>query len=118
RPELLQEPDVVFSKQPQVIDLVLEHGDTFYAHPKGKSGVFLGVNVTIFQYIGIDHPRTADLHPAASFTDIAALAATELARNIYFGARFGKGKIRRPEPYLRVLPKHLFGKMIEGLLQI
>ena len=42
--ELFQETDVVFEEQPQVLDAVFQHGDTFDAHTQGKAGVCFLVN--------------------------------------------------------------------------
>jgi hypothetical protein len=55
RPELLEEPDIVFEKQTNILNLVFQHGDTLYPHPKGKAGKLLTVNIAAIKYIWVNH---------------------------------------------------------------
>src|SRR5690606_419506 len=106
------------SNTPEIINRVLEHGNPLDAHTNSKTRVRFGINITIFQYQRIHHTGAADLHPAAAFTDITALTATELAGNINLCTGFGEGKIRRPEPNFGIFPEHLLGKVVKGLFKV
>src|SRR5512137_1881830 len=41
--ELLQKPQIILPKIPDILHVVLEHGDALGAHAKGKAGIALGV---------------------------------------------------------------------------
>ncbi len=60
RHKLPQKPHIVFGKQPQVFDLVLDHCNALEAHPEGEAGVLLGVDATTFQHVRVYHAATTD----------------------------------------------------------
>ena len=115
RLKLFQKPQVIFKEQAQVVDLIFEHGNAFYSHSESESSVFCAVNATVFQYIRVNHSAAQDFYPSASFADVAAFSAADVARDIHLGAGFCEGEIRWTKAYFGVARKHLFGEVIEGL---
>lgn len=72
--KLPQEPHVIFAEQANVVDAVLEQGGPFDTHPKRKTGVFFGVDITVFKHFRVNHTATQYFEPAGTFTNGATLA--------------------------------------------
>ena len=53
--ELLQKTEIVIKKQPQIVDSILEHSNTFYAHAESISGDFFRIVANHFENLGIHH---------------------------------------------------------------
>ena len=53
RLKLFQETDIVFREEAQIVDAVLQVGDTFDTHTEGIAAVYLAVNSVQFQYVGV-----------------------------------------------------------------
>ena len=92
--KLAQKPYIILIKQTDVIDLKLEHGNTFYAHAEGKAGVFFAVYLAIFQNFRVYHSAAEYLHPSALLAHRAAFASADETGYIYFGTGLGERKIR------------------------
>ena len=90
--ELLQETHVVFEEKTEVVDLIFEHSDAFYAHAEGIAGIFLWVYLAVFEHSWVYHAAAAYLYPAALFAHGAAFLVADKTRDIYFCARLGKGE--------------------------
>ena len=41
--KLVEEAHVVLGEQTQVVDAILQVGNTFYSHAEGKTGIYIGV---------------------------------------------------------------------------
>src|SRR6267142_4514813 len=80
--ELLQKPQIVLDKMPNVVDAVLSHGDAIDAEAEGPAGINLRIDFAGGENIGMDHAAAAQLDPF--------LAVFE--PDIDLGARFGEGK--------------------------
>ena len=50
--------------------------------------------------------------------DVAALAATDVARNVHLSRSLGEGEIRGAETHLGALAKELLYKVVQSLLQV
>ena len=72
--KLPQEPHVIFAEQANVVDAVLEQGGPFDTHPKRKTGVFFGVDITVFKHFRVNHTATQYFEPAGTFTNGATFA--------------------------------------------
>src|SRR3954471_13556896 len=70
--KLLEEPQVVFVKQPDVLDLIPQDRDPLDADAPGEAGVFLGVVADRFEHRGVDHAAAEDFNPAALLAHRAA----------------------------------------------
>ena len=115
---MFQEPHVIFTEQPNVIDAVFKNGWSFNAHAKGEACILVGIYITVLQDIGMDHTAAEDLDPACFFTNVATYATAYKTAHIHFRARFGKWELRRPEAHLYVFPIHFFYKKIKCLFEI
>ena len=69
--KLLQEAQVVFVEQPDVLDTPLEQGHSFDAHAERKTGVSLRVVADRLEHGRVDHPAAENLEPAATLADSA-----------------------------------------------
>ena len=116
--KLFQKPHIVFEEEAQVVDLEFEHGDSFDAHSKGKAGVFVAIDVAVFENLRVNHAAAKDFDPAAVFTDFATCAAANHARYVHFGGWFGKREIRRTETDFGVFSEKLLNKIIKRLLEV
>ena len=45
--KLLQKPHIILTEQPDIIDAVFHHGGSFNAHAKGKTAVFIGIDIAV-----------------------------------------------------------------------
>ena len=81
--KLRQEADVVLVEMTDVVDVVLQHGDTLHAHTEGKAAVHGGVDAAHLQHVGMHHARAQDLDPALVLAQTAALATADEAGDIY-----------------------------------
>lgn len=77
--ELEKETTVVFREQAQVLDLILQVGDTLYTHAKGEACIFLAVNAACLKHVGIHHAAAENLYPARTLAERASFATTEVA---------------------------------------
>ena len=59
--ELLEEPDVVFKKQPNVIEAGFQHGYALDTHAECETGVNLGIVTDKTVKLGIVHAGAKDL---------------------------------------------------------
>src|SRR5581483_11075903 len=72
------------------------------------------------EYLGVDHPRAADLDPARALAAAAgrARAAAEHAREVDLRRRLGEREERRPEPRLDPLAEEPPREVQEHALQV
>ena len=73
--ELLEELQVVLEHQTDVVDAVLQHGDTLDADAESEAGVLVRVDVAVLQHLAVDDTAAEDLDPAGVLAQGAALAA-------------------------------------------
>ena len=53
--ELLEELQIILEHQTDVVDAILQHGDTLDANAEGEAGVLVRVNVAVFQHLAVDN---------------------------------------------------------------
>ena len=116
--KLFQKPDVVLTEEAQVVDLVFEHGYSFYAHSKSIAGVFITVDAAILKQVSVHHSAAQYLNLSTMFANVAACSATYQAAYIHFGTWLGKWKIGRSETNLDLFTKHFLHKEIECLFEV
>ncbi|MPN47736.1 hypothetical protein SDC9_195340 [bioreactor metagenome] len=97
--------------------MVKQHHDSFDSHSERVPGIFVGINVHIFQNRGIHHSTTHDFQPAGSFGDSVVGFRIESPIHIHFRTRFGEREIRRSHPDFR-FPEKFGGEELDRLLQI
>src|SRR5688572_29116864 len=92
--KLPQKIQVVFKKQPQIIDAITQHRQTLHTHAERKTCVDIRIHTTGAEHIGMHHPATHHFQPAGLFTYPATLARTLGTLNVHFSRGFCKRKIR------------------------
>ena len=90
RLELPQEPDIILEIMPDVLNAIQEHGNPFDSHSKGKTSVFVTVDVAGFQHVGIDHAATQYLKPACILANVATFAVADGTAHVHLRRRFGE----------------------------
>lgn len=59
--ELFQESQVINPEMTNIIDVVFEHGDSFYAHSESEAAPHFRIDIDSSQNIRIDHAATEQL---------------------------------------------------------
>lgn len=113
--ELAEEAEIVFEIESEVADLIFKHSHTFDAHTESEAGIEFGIDTRGAEDVRVDHTAAENFEPASTLANIAALAATDVARDIHLCRRFGKGEIRRAETYLCLFAEHFLSEIEEGL---
>ena len=72
--ELLEELQIVLEHQTNVVDAILQHGDTLDADAEGKAGVLIRIDVAVFQHLAVNNAAAQNLDPAGVLAQGAALA--------------------------------------------
>src|ERR1700682_5025937 len=63
--ELPQKTHVVIQEQPKVGHVVLEHREAVQPGAEGEAGIAFRIDAAVAQHLGMHHPSTQDLQPAA-----------------------------------------------------
>src|SRR5262249_51160383 len=92
-PKLLQEPDIIFVQQPDVIQPVHQRAQPIQSQSEGEAGEVFGIDRDGAQHVRVDHSRPAHLDPAGTFADATAPAAALEAGVIDLRARFYEREI-------------------------
>ena len=71
--ELLEELQIILEHQTNVVDAVLQHGDTLDADAEGEAGVLIRIDVAVFQHLAVDNAAAQNLDPAGVLAQGAAL---------------------------------------------
>ena len=95
--ELLEELQVVLEHQTDVVDAVLQHGDTLDADAKGKAGVLIRVDVAVLQNLAVDDAAAQNFDPAGVLAQRAALAVALEAADIDLDAGLGEREVGRAQ---------------------
>jgi hypothetical protein len=93
--ELLQETQVAFVEQAQVVDPVAQHGQALQAGAERETDVLLRIQAEIAHHVGAPG-RAGHFQPAA-------FQRTAAERDVDLGRRFGEREVRRTEAHLQVV---------------
>src|SRR5712664_868492 len=85
--ELLQEPQIVFVEQPDVVDAVLQHGHALEPEAERETGNLLRVVADGLEDGRMHHAAAEDLEPPRVLAGPAARAGAALATDVDLGAR-------------------------------
>src|SRR5688572_10266303 len=118
RSELFQESEVVLEVELDIVDVVFQRMVPFDPTAKRESRVPGSVVSDIAVQLRIDHPGSHDFDPARMLADTATGPVTKDARDIHFGARFGKGEEAGPKPRFRFRSKVSFVEPFQGSFEI
>src|SRR5438477_9737532 len=123
--ELPQEADVVLEKDLDIVDAVLEHGETIDADAEGKATDFFRVIIHEAVDGGIDHAGAEECNPgrtlalrAGSSASGRSGSAAEGTGDIELDAWFGERKIAGTEARLDAGAEELFYEILDGAGEI
>src|SRR5271168_573009 len=123
--ELAQKAHVILEKDLDIVDSVLQHGQTVHAHSEREAVYFFGVVVDEAVDGGIDHTRAEEFDPAGAFAFCAgdagsggAAAAAENTGNIKFHRRFRERKITGTKTRVHAGAEELFDEIFDGAGEI
>ena len=73
-PTLCQEElQVVLEHQADVVDAILQHGDTLDADAEGETGILVRVDIAVLQHLAVDNAAAQHLDPAGVLAQISNL---------------------------------------------
>src|SRR5437667_6727546 len=123
--ELLQEADVVLEKDLDIVDAVLEHGETIDADAEGKATDFFRVIIHEAVDGGIDHAGAEEFNPgrtlalrAGSSASGRSGSAAEGTGDIELDAWLGERKIAGAEARFDTGAEELFYEIFDGAGEI
>src|ERR1043166_605727 len=90
--ELPQKAQIVFVKQPDVVDPIPDHRNPLDAEAEGPASPYLRIVAHVLEDLGMHHATAGDFQP------FLAHLARERATEINFKARLGIAEIMRAEP--------------------
>src|SRR5215216_3896376 len=99
--ELLEKSHIPIVQQTDVWNSKAQHGDSMRPHPKGPSGVALGIDPRVLEHRRMHHPAAEDFHPAGAFAGRTPGPMAQLAFHVHLRGRFGERKEGWPEADLR-----------------
>ena len=65
--ELLEELQIVLEHQTDVVDAILQHGDTLDADAEGEAGILVRVDIAVLQHLAVDD-TAADVYKRQWFS--------------------------------------------------
>ena len=103
--KLLQKVQLTALKMPHILDAVFHHYQAVDAAAKGKTGVFVRIDVSSLQHIRMNHTAAQEFDPAFARTNftIRIFAFTEWAAQRKFKARFSKREIKWIDSHVKLL---------------
>ena len=73
--DLFKHSEIRLKKELDVVDAVLEHGNTVDADSERQTAVLVTVDAAAFKDLLVDYACAEDFDPACSLAELAALAA-------------------------------------------
>src|SRR6266545_1785410 len=116
--KLLQEPDIIFVQQPDVIQLVHQRAQPIQSQSEREAGELFGIDRDGAQHVRVDHSRPAHLDPAGAFADATAPAAALEAGVIDLRARFDEREIGRAEARARFGAEEQTHELLDRAFQV
>src|SRR5260370_17744951 len=94
--ELLEESQVGFVEQADVIDVVLEHRHPLDPEAPRVAVPLLGIDAAVAQHLRMDHPAAADLEPPFVPAALAARPRADAAGHRQLEPGLGAWEVARP----------------------
>src|SRR5690349_1956474 len=104
--ELLQEAQVRFVEEADVVHVVLEHRHALDAESPRVAVPLCGIDPAVAKHVGMHHPAATDLEPSLVPAALAPDAAADAAAHIEFEARLGEWEVARAHTDLALAPVH------------
>ena len=90
--KLAKEAQIIFIVEPNIVNAILQHGDTLDAQTEGKSAVLIRVIANLLEDLGIYHSGSKYFKPAGMLADTASLPAAHHTGDIDLRTGFGERK--------------------------
>ena len=116
--ELLEELQVVLEHQTDVVDAVLQHGDTLDADAESEAGVLVRVDIAVLQHLAVDNAAAQHLDPAGVLAQRAALAVALKAAHVHLHAGLGEREVGGTQAGAGVSAEQLLHEGIQCALQV
>ena len=116
--ELLQEADIVFEVESDVVGAIFEHGHAFDAEAEGETAVFGTVDTAVFQHVGIHHAAAENLDPSGVLAKVAACAAADVAGNVHFCGRLREREVRGAQTDAHLIAEHTLREVEQSLFHV
>src|SRR5262245_9985806 len=110
--ELPQKPQIIFVKQPDVVNAVPNHCDPLDAEPEGPTRPHLSIVSHVFEHLRVHHPAAGDFEP------FLAHFARDRAAEINFEARFRVAEVMRTETDTRLRPHQFLEHELDRALEV
>src|SRR5260370_25941644 len=98
--ELLEESQIGFVEQADVIDVVLEHRHPLDPEAPRVVVPLLGIDAAVAQDLRMDHPAAARLEPSLVAAALAARARADAAGHVELEAGLGEREVARANSHL------------------
>src|SRR5438128_12475845 len=95
--ELLQEPQVGFVEQADVVDVVLQHRHPLDAETPGVAVPLGGVDASVAQHLRVHHAAPTHLEPPFVAAALASDPAADPTRHVELEARLREGEVARTD---------------------
>src|SRR5438046_1795757 len=116
--KLLEEPQIVVVKQPDILYPVPENRDPLDADAPGEAGMALGIVADRLEHCRMHHAAAAELDPPGPLAHRAAGAVALPATEVDFRARLRVREKTRTEPHAHGRREHLSREREQRSLQI
>ena len=100
---------------PHVLDAVFHHHQAVDAAAKGKTGVFIRIDVSSFQHIRMDHTAAQQFNPAFARANLTIwiLTFTKRTAQRKFKARFGEREVKWIDAHVKFLAVIFLQKLLQ-----
>src|SRR5215470_11342273 len=117
-PKLLQEPDVIFVQQSDVIHFVHQSAQSIQTQSEREAGELFGIDRDGAQHVRVDHSRPAHLDPAGAFADTTAPASALEAGVVDLRAWFDEREIGWAEACARFGAEEQTHELLDRAFQV
>ena len=114
----MEEAEVVFEVEADVVGAVFEHGHALDAEAEGEAAVLLAVDAAVVEDVGIDHAAAENLDPAGVLAEVAAGAAADVAGDVHLGGRLREGEVGGAQADADLIAEHALGEVEQRLLHV
>jgi hypothetical protein len=91
--DLFKYAEIRLKQELDVVDAVLEHGNTIDSDTESQTAVFVAVDSAAFQNLLVNNACTEDFDPARTLAELASLAAALEAGNVYLNGRLREREV-------------------------
>ena len=105
--KLLQESYIRIHKVTKIRYGIADHDETIESESEGKSTIYLWIESSFTDDIGVDESCTHEFYPARSFAYFAPLSITERTREVYLDSWFHEREVSRTHTDSHFFPEYV-----------